>query len=159
MAAATYIPAKQVMGQVDGTAVVDFNTDTIKALLVREGASRPSTSKTGVLFVSDVTGTNAEVAGGTYARQTLVSPTLAFGAGDDADWSFNDITFAQDAGAGPTDVFYAILYKDVGGLDSTRIVVDVLDIGRSAGVPWSLRTGDLVLKSPSGGLHQYTRSP
>lgn len=159
MAAASYIPAKLTKSQVDGSAVVDFDTDTFKAMLVREGASRPSTSKTGVQFVSDVTGTNAEVSGGTYARQTLVAPTLAFGAGDDVDWSFNDISFFQDAGAGPTDVFYGVIYKDVGGADSSRVVTHVLDLGRSAGVPFSLRTGDLILKSPSGGLTQWTKSP
>lgn len=159
MAAASYIPAKLTKSQWDGSQVVDFDTDTIKAMLVREGASRPSTSKTGVQFVADVTGTNAECSGGTYARQTLASPTLAFGAGDDVDWSFNDITFLQDAASGPTDVFYAVLFKEVGGSDATRIVTHVLDIGRSAGVPFSLRTGDLVLKSPAGGLMQATKSP
>lgn len=155
MAVTTNIPAKLVKSQVDGSAVVDFDTDTFKAMLVRAGAGIPSTSKTGVQFVSDVTGGNAEVSGGTYARQTLGSLTLAFGAGDDVDWGFANITFAQDAGAGPTDARYAVIYKDVGGADSARVVICVIDLNATV----SLRTGDLVLSAPAGGLIQWTKSP
>src|SRR5262245_24121435 len=111
MAITTNIPAKLVKSQADGSVVIDFDLDTFKCMLVRAGGGIPSTSKTGVQFVSDVTGTNAEVSGGTYARQTLASITLAFGSGDDVDWSFGNVTFAQDAGAGPTDARYAVIYK------------------------------------------------
>lgn len=155
MAITTNIPAKLVKSQVDGSVVADFDTDTFKAMLVVAGAGIPATSKTGVQFVADVTGGNAEVSGGTYARQTLASLTLAFGAGDDVDWGFADITFAQDAGAGPTNARYAVIYKDVGGSDATRVVICVIDLNATI----SLRTGDLVLKSPSGGLIQWTKSP
>lgn len=155
MAVTTNIPAKLVKSQVDGSAVVDFDSDTIITLLVRAGGGIPSSSKTGVQFVSDVTATNAEVAGGTYARQTMAGKTLPFGAGDDVDWSFTNITFPQDAGAGPVDARYAVIAKDVGGVDTTRIVIAVIDLNATV----SLRTGDLVLSAPSGGLIQWTKSP
>ena len=155
MAVTTNIPAKLVKSQVDGSGVVDFDTDTFKCMLVRAGGGIPSTSKTGIQFVSDVTGTNAEVSGGTYARQTLGAITLAFGSGDDVDWSFGNVTFAQDAVSGPTDARYAVIYKDVGGADSTRPVICVIDLNGTV----SLRTGDLVLSAPAGGLIQWTRSP
>lgn len=159
MAAATYVPAKLTKSQVDGAGVVDFDSDTFLAVLVREGASRPSTSKTGVQFLSDVTGTNAEVSGGTYARQTLAGLTVAFdGANDNVDWSFSNITFLQDAASGPTDVFYGVIVKD-GANDAARRVIAVLDLGRAPGVPISLRTGDLVLSAPTGGLIQWSKSP
>jgi hypothetical protein len=155
MAITTNIPAKLVKSQIDGSVVVDFDLDTFKAMLVRAGSSIPSTSKTGVQYVSDVTAGNAEVSGGTYARQTLASITLAFGASDDVDWSFGNVTFAQDAGSGPTDARYAVIYKDVGGSDSTRPVICVIDLNATV----SLRTGDLVLSAPAGGLIQWTKSP
>lgn len=155
MAVTTNIPAFLVRSQANGSVVVDFDSDTFKCLLVVAGAGIPSTSKTGVQFVSDVTGTNAEVSGGTYARQTLGSLTCAFGAGDDVDWGFAAITFAQDAGAGPTNCRYAVIYKDVGGADSTRPVICVIDLNATV----SLRTGDLVLTAPAGGLIQWTKSP
>ena len=155
MAITTNIPAKLVKSQVDGSALQDFDTDTFKCLLVRAGAGIPSTTKAGVQFVSDVTAGNAEVVGGTYSRQTLTALTLAFGAGDDVDWGFANITFARDEGAGPTDCRYAVIYKDVGGADSTRTVTCVIDLNATV----SLRTGDLVLSAPSGGLIQWTKSP
>ena len=155
MAVTTNIAAKLVKSQVDGSVVVDFDTDSFKCLLVRAGGGIPSTSKTGVQYVSDVTAANAEVSGGTYARQTLAAITLAFGAGDDVDWSFGNITFAQDAGAGPTDARYAVIYKDIGGADSTRPVICIIDLNATV----SLRTGDLVLSAPAGGLIQWTKSP
>lgn len=154
MAVTTKIPAKLVKSQVDGSGVIDFDTDTLKTLLVRAGAGAPNTSKTGVQFVSDVTAANAEVAGGTYARKTLASVTLAFGAGDDVDFSHAALTWLQDA-AGPTDACYAIAYKDAGGADSANRVYAVIDLGGTV----SLVTGDLVLTPPAGGLIQWTKTP
>lgn len=154
MAATTNIPAKLVKSQVDGGTVVDFDTDTFKAMLVVAGAGIPVTSKTGVQFVSGVTSGNAEVTGGSYARITLTTLTLAFGAGDDVDWGFDPITFPQDA-AGPTNARYAVIFKEVGGADSARVVVAVIDLNATV----SLQTGALVLTAPSGGLIQWTKSP
>lgn len=155
MAVTTNIPAKLVKSQFDGTEVIDFDSDTIKTMLVRAGSGIPSTSKTGVQYVSDVTATNAECTGGTYGRQTMAGKTVAFGAGDDVDWSFTNVTFPQDAGAGPTDARYAIMLKDKGGADSANPVIDVIDLNATV----SLRTGDLVLAAPAGGLIQATKSP
>lgn len=155
MAVTTNIPAKLVKSQVDGSVVVDFDTDPFKCMLVRAGAGIPSTSKTGVQFVSAVTAGNAEVSGGTYARQTLTTITFAFGAGDDVDWGFDPITFAQDAGAGPTDARYAVIFKDVGGADASRVVICVIDLNATV----SLVTGSLVLTAPAGGLIQWNKSP
>ena len=153
MAVTSNIPAKLIKSQVDGSVVIDFDSDTFKCMLVVAGSGIPSTNKTGVQYVSDVTATNAEV-GGTYSRQTLGSPTLAFGSGDDVDWGFADITFAQDA-AGPTNARYAVIFKEVGGADSTRSVICVIDLNATV----SLVTGSLVLKAPTGGLIQWTKSP
>lgn len=154
MAVTTNIPAKLVKSQVNGLTVIDFDSDTIKCLLVVAGAGIPSTSKTGIQFVSDVTGTNAEVTGTGYARQTLAGLTVAFGAGDDVDWSFTAITFLQNA-AGFTNARYGCIFKDTGGADTTNPVICIIDLNATI----SVVPGDLVLTSPSGGLIQWTRTP
>lgn len=154
MAVTTNIPAKLVKSQVNGLTVIDFDSDTIKCALVVVGAGIPSTSKTGIQFVSDVTGTNAEVTGTGYARQTLAALTVAFGAGDDVDWSFTAITFLQNA-AGFTNARYGVIFKDTGGADSTNPVICIIDLNATI----SVVPGDLVLTSPSGGLIQWTRTP
>lgn len=155
MAVATYIPAKLVKSQVISAGPkISFDTDTLKMMLVVVGGGIPSTSKTGVQFVSDVTGANAEVAGTGYARQTLAGVTVAFGAGDDVDFSFTAITFLQNA-AGFTNARYGCLFKDTGGADSTNPVIAIIDLNATI----SVVGGDLVLTSPSGGLIQWTKSP
>ena len=155
MAITTNIPAKLVKSQViNAGPKISFDTDTLKCLIVVAGSGIPSTSKTGVQYVSDVTATNAEVTGTGYARQTLAGVTVAFGSGDDVDFSFSSITFAQNA-AGFTNGRYAVIFKDTGGADSTNPVICVLDLNATV----SVVGGDLVLSAPAGGLIQWTKSP
>jgi|SRR6185437_5451208 len=154
MAVTTNIPAKLVKSQVNGSTVIDFDTDTLKCAIVQAGAGIPSTSKTGVQFVSDVTATNSEVAGAGYARQTLAGVTVAFGSGDDVDFSFSNVTFAQNA-SGFGNGRYAVILKDTGGADSANPVLAILDLNATV----SVTGGDLVLSSPAGGLIQWTKSP
>lgn len=153
MAAATYIPATLALSQVDGSVVVDFNSDTFIALWVVVGGGKPSTSKTGVQYVDDVTATNSEVTGTGYARQTLASVTCAFDgtATNAVDWSFGDITWLQNA-AGFSNGRYLIIAKDVGGVDSARPVIAVIDPDQTV----SVVSGDVVVSSPTGGLIQWT---
>lgn len=155
MAVTTNIPAKLVRSQnINAGPQLKFDTDTLKMALVVVGGGIPSTSKTGVQYVSDVTGTNAEVTGTGYARQTLAGVTVAFGSGDDVDFSFSDITFLQNA-AGFTNARYGVLFKDAGGADTANPVIAIIDLNATI----SVVPGDLVLKSPTGGLIQWTKSP
>ena len=151
--AATYIPAKLAKSQVDGTVVVNFASDTIICLWVVAGSGIPSTSKTGVQYISDVTATNAEVTGTGYARQTLAGKTVAFDgtATNQVDFSFSNITFTQNA-AGFSNGRYLVFAKDVGGLDSTRPVVAIFD----PSVTVSVVGGDVIISSPTGGMIQWT---
>lgn len=152
MAAVTYIPAMLARSQVNGSVVVDFDTDTFICLGVVVGGGRPSTSKTGVQYISDVTATNSEVTGTGYARQTLTAVTVAFDgtATNAVDWSFGNITFAQNA-AGFSNARYFVIAKDVGGADSSRPVVALIDPGATI----SVVGGDVVISSPAGGLIQW----
>lgn len=154
MAASTNIPTKLKLAQVTTltTNAIDFDSDTLKCMIVQAGSGIPSTSKTGVQFVSDVTATNTEVSGTGYSRQTLSGVTVAYdGTGTTiVDFSFSDITFSQNA-AGFSNGRYIILLKDAGGADSANPVFAVCDPDQTLTVV----PGDLVLSSPSGGLIQW----
>lgn len=152
MATSTNIPTKLKKSQVDGSVVIDFDTNTLKCMLVVAGAGLPATNKTGVQYVSDVVATNTEVTGTGYARQTLSGVTVAFDGSIDTyvDFSFSDITFLQNA-AGFSNARYIIFFKDAGGADSANPVFAVCDPDQTL----SAVTGDVVLSAPAGGLIQW----
>jgi hypothetical protein len=151
--ASTNIPTKLKLSQINGgngtTAnVIDFDTDTLKCMIVVAGSGIPATSKTGIQYVSDVTGTNAEVAGD--VRQTLTSVTAAFdGSGTTlVDFNFANITFAQAQGW--TNGAYIIFYKFV-STDANSPVFAVCDPSQTLNVS----VGDIVLQCPAAGLIQW----
>lgn len=149
----TTIAAKARKAQViNAGPKISFDTDTLKCMIVVAGSGAPGLSKTGAQFVSDITGTNAEVTGTGYARQTLASQTVAFdGSTDATDFSFANITFPQNA-AGFSNGRYVVIFKDAGGADSANPVIGVFDPGATL----SVVGGDLVLQCPSGGWIQWS---
>lgn len=157
MAITTSIPTKLKKAQVTTATQVDF-TDNATAgfhcLLVVAGSGAPSVTNSGVQFVADVTGTNAEVTGTGYARQTLTGVTVTNdgSVNTQVDWSFANITFAQNA-AGFTNARYAILYTtQIGTADASWPVIAVCDLGAAQ----SVATASLVLAAPAGGLIQWS---
>ncbi len=151
MAAVTYIPAFLARSQVNGSVVVDFDTDAFTCFAVVAGSGRPSTSKTGIQYVADITATNSEVTGTGYARQSLTALTIAFDgtATNAVDWSFGNITFSQNA-AGFSNARYFGICKNTGS-DATSPVVALIDPGATI----SVVGGDVVISSPTGGLIQW----
>lgn len=125
----SYIPAKLAKSQVDGSGVVDFDTDTFLMAIVQVGGGLPSTSKTGVQYLSDVTATNTEVSGTGYARATLAGIAIGFDGtlSNAVNWSFTTVPFAQNA-AGFTNGRYIVIVKD-GASDAARRVVLIGDPG------------------------------
>src|ERR1700757_3429961 len=100
MATATHIPTKlmKAQGQLTANQNVNLSGDTFKIMAVKAGSGIPSTSSSGVQFVSDVTSGNAEdtLIG---ARQSLSGVTWAYDASlGIVDWSFTNITYAQAGG-------------------------------------------------------------
>jgi hypothetical protein len=148
--ASTTIFTKLKLAQVNGTPI-NYASDTLVMLLVVAGSAAPVTTKTGSQYISDVTGSNAEVTGTGYARQTLTSVTVAYDgtATNQVDFSHAMITFAQNA-AGFTNGRYCVVAKST-GTDSTSQVVYVYDPGTTL----SAQTGDVVLSSPTGGEIQW----
>lgn len=151
----TTIPTKlkKVQMRNAGGTRVDFDSDTIKVLIVQAGSGMPSTTKTGVQYVADVTATNTEVSGALYARQTVAGSVVDFDGSIDTyvNWSFSDITFVSDA-SGFTNGTYIIFYDETAGAsDADRPVLAVCD----PGVTMSTQAGAVVLTCPAGGLIQW----
>lgn len=151
----TTVPTKlkKVQMRNAGGTSIDFDTDTIKVMIVTVGSGMPSTTKTGVQFVADVTATNTEVSGAGYARQTVAGSVVDFDGSIDTyvNWSFSDVTFAFNAG-GFTDGAFIIFYDETAGAsDADRPVLAVCD----PGVTMSTQAGAVVLTCPAGGLIQW----
>ena len=146
---ATTIPQKLKKSQVNGSEVVDFDTDTLKCALFTVGAGAPAVTNSGVQYLDDITADDAtcvEVTGTGYSRQTLV-PTVADDGTTGVKWTFTDVTFSQNA-AGFTDARYAVFFKDAGGADSANPIVAIADLSSDR----SVVSGDLILQCPAGGL-------
>jgi hypothetical protein len=153
MAAASYVFTKQKLAQVvNAGPMIKFDTDTLVCLLVVAGSGIPAYTGSGCAMISDVTGTNAEVTGTGYSRQTLTSVTVAVdgSVNTQIDFSHAAITFAQNA-AGFTNARYVVLAKST-GTDSTSPVFLVFDPNETL----SAQTGDVVLSSPTGGELQWS---
>lgn len=160
MATSTSIPTKLKNSQISYAATaqyIDFTDHaggTFHCLLVVAGSGAPSVTKTGIQFVADVTGTNTEVTGTGYSRQALSGVTVAYdgSVSTQVDWTFSNITFAQNA-AGFTTARYAIIYTtQLGSADASYPVVAVCDLGAVQ----SVQSAPLVLQCPSGGLIQWS---
>lgn len=155
MTVSTHIPTKLMLAQGKLTANknVNFNADTFKIMAVKAGSGLPDCSGTGIQFVSDVTGTNAEdtLIG---ARQTILGTTFTLDAGNvSCDWSFTTIVYAQ-SGLDDSLTRYFVIYDETqsSATDATRPVVAIIDPGALV----SVISGSLSIASPTGGLIQFT---
>lgn len=155
MATATHIPTKlmKAQGQLTANQNVNLSGDTFKIMAVKAGSGIPSTSSSGVQFVSDITGTNVEdtLIG---ARQTLAGVTWAYDASlGIVDWSFTNVVYAQ-AGGDDGLTRYFVIYDETqsSATDATRPVVAILDPGQLV----SVVNGSLTIQCPTGGLIQFT---
>lgn len=154
MATATHIPCKlgKVQGNLTSGQAVNFGSDTFKIMAVKAGSGIPSTTSTGVQYVADVTGTNAEDTA-IGARQSLASVTWAFdGSGVAVDFSFANVTYAQAGGDDGLTRYFVIYDLTQGSGDSTYPVVAIIDPGQTI----SAVNGSVVLQCPTGGLIQFT---
>jgi len=107
--------------QNDGTAVIDFNTDTIKVALATNSYVPSVTLHD---FFSDVTN---EVTGTNYTAdgETITTPTLTE-TGGVATFDGDDVGWLQNAG-GFTDARFGIVYKDT-GVASTSPLIGFIDL-------------------------------
>ena len=143
MAAGTVtVPTKLKKSQVSYAATaqyIDFTDhagSTFKMLLVVAGSGAPNVTNSGVQFVADVTGSNAEVTGTGYSRATLsgVAVTNDGTTNTQVDWNWSTVTFAQNA-SGFTNARYAVIYTtQLGSADASYPVVCIIDLGSNQSV-------------------------
>lgn len=153
MAALTTIPTKLKNAQMTGGPRVNFATDTFACLLVQAGSGAPNVTSTGIQFVADVTATNAEVIGSSYARQTLKGLQVLNDATNTSavDFLFNPVIFVQDV-RGFTGARYAVFYDvTAGSNDSNYPVVAITDLGSAQ----SSQNGSVTLTIPPTGFIQW----
>lgn len=136
---------KFLKNQMDGTAVIDFNTDTIKVALVSSSYTPSATTHD---FFDDITN---EVSGTNYTAggATIGSPTLTESAGV-VTFDGADVTWTQSA-AGFSTARYAIIYKST-GTASTSPLLGYIDFGSDKGNV----NGDLTIQWNASGIATWS---
>lgn len=127
--------------QFNGTNVIDFDTDTIKVMLVASAytpAASTHVNKSDV--TNEVTGTNYTAGGTALATKTLTEATgtVTFDAAD--------VTWLQSA-TGFSTARYAVIYKDT-GTASTSPLIGYIDFTADKGNT----SGDLTLQWAATGV-------
>jgi len=132
-------------GSTSGSArVIDFDTDTIKVMLVTNTYTPSATGhSTKTSVTNEVTGTNYTAGGATLSSVTVAdsSGTITFDAAD--------VTWSQNA-SGFTTARHAIIYKDT-GTAATSTLLGWIDFGADKGNV----SGDLTLQFNASGIAQY----
>lgn len=110
--------------QLDGTAVVDFDTDSIHVALVNSGYIANATAQDTHDFFDDVAG--SQVTGSAYVSggQSLTSKTVTLDtANDRVDFDAADVVWSNST----ITAYGAVLYKRVGTTDSVSPVIALID--------------------------------
>lgn len=136
MANALYTPYKESLLGTDTHSRVDFDTDTIKIILVD---TADYTFSAAHADLGDVT------AGGIVSTATLASITTTGGALDSADPTFSSVTGDQAEAI--------IMYKD-SGTGSTSPLVLYLDTA-SSGLPVTPNGGDISVTVNGSGWFSF----
>src|SRR5437868_1580592 len=105
-----------LLNQMNGNAVVDFDTDVIKVMLATSAYVPDATAHVYKSSVTnEVTGANYTAGGTALASKTVTNTTgtIVFDAAD--------VTWAQNA-SGVANARYAIIYKDTGTAASSPLV-------------------------------------
>lgn len=128
--------------QYNGTAAIDWDTDTIKVALVTSAYTPSATTHNyfDVVTANQVSGTNYS-AGGTALTGLAVTENAGTVKVD-----ANDVTWAQ-SGTGFSNARYAIIYKDT-GTASTSPLFGYIDFTSDKGNV----SGDLTLSWNANGI-------
>lgn len=128
--------------QYDGTAVIDWNTDTIKCMLVTSSYTPSATTHNYIddANTNEVSGTNY-TAGGATIGSVSVSESGGTVTVDGAD-----VTWTQ-SGAGFSNARYAIIYKDT-GTPATSPMFGYIDFTSDKGNV----SGDLTVQWNASGI-------
>ncbi len=136
MANRFYDSFKNKLLDIGASGAIDFNTNTIKAVLIDEGVYTYSAAHN---FMDDITGTIG-------TPQTIGSPTVGTVAAGVFDG--DNVTFTAVSGA---SVEAILLYMDTGGASSTNPVIGLID-QVSAGLPVTPNGGDITITWNASGI-------
>lgn len=103
-----------------GANTVDFDTDTIKVMLLTN-AYTPSTGSSGHEFLSDVDSNQVAIGTGYTGPVTLTSITVN-DSGTDVVFDAADISVPKDTGGGFANARYLVIYKDTGTAATSPLV-------------------------------------
>jgi len=123
---ASYLYNKHKQFQFDGTAVIDFDTDSVFVALVNSAYVANSTAQDTHDYFNDVgtseiTGTGYTSGGQSVGSQTVTLDT----ANDRVDIDAADVTWS----ASTITAYGAVLYKRVGTTASVSPVIGLIDFG------------------------------
>ena len=123
---ASYIFNTWKKNQLDGTSVVDFDTDAIHVALVNSGYVANASAQDTHDFFDDVGASEVSGTGYTSGGQSIINKTItkdtandrAVFDGDDMSWPTSTIT-----------AYGAVIYKKVGTTASVSPVIALIDFG------------------------------
>ena len=124
----------------------DLNaTDTVKVALVTN-ATVPSASTTTPTLAdfTEVTGTNYTAGGA-----TISTPVVSNVSGSTYKFDGDNVSWTQNA-AGPTDVYYGIVYNDAQASDMAIGFIDMTTDGGTT--PISLAAGNIAINWNASGI-------
>jgi hypothetical protein len=136
-----------LLGQLNGGAV-DFDTDTIKVMLLTNTASPAEATHD---FIDDLSA-NEVTPGGNYAAggSALASKTVNLSGGT-VTFDAADLAFSQHA-SNPTNARKMAIYKDTGTPATSRVIA----FGTLAGADIDMTAGDLTLVWNAAGIIAVT---
>lgn len=114
------------VGQLDGTAVIDFDTDTIHVALVNSGYVANTSAQDVHDFFDDVAVSEVTGSGYTAGGQALTTKSVTLDtAGDRGYFDANDTVWSTST----ITAYGAVLYKRVGTTNSVSPVIGLIDFG------------------------------
>jgi len=131
-----------------GKGVHDFTSDTLKLALIDDSLAPTAADATpawGDYSANEVSGT-----GYTAGGKELTGVTFTEASGVATLDDTGNVTWSQN-GAGPTDIYYAVLYNDDAASDQAICFIDM-------GGPVSLVDGDVTVTWNASGILTVTVS-
>ncbi len=126
----TTIYTKFIQSQANGStlaSVVDFDSDTIKIVLIDDTFTPDTTSSTIQEHFDDVSAKEVSTGTAYTGPITLANQSIAL-SGSVVTYDADDVAIALDGGGGFTDARYIVFYKD-SGTPATSPLIAVGDLG------------------------------
>ena len=130
--------------------VHNLGSDTFKVALIDNGATEPAAGTASPEWVADFSGNEVVGTGYTAGGYTLTGTSTSEDAGVTTFDDTGNVTWSQN-GAGPTNIYWAILYNDTA---DSKECVGFLDMGG----PVSLQDGDVTITWNASGILTVTVS-